>query len=253
LNEKVDEVLLITGSSGIAAAVARMWATEDSVFVFGLKEGECRSLAEELDAGYAVGDVRNDGAVRNAVAECLDRFGRIDALMNVAGISARSLGDGPLHSCTSEAWDLALDTNAKGTFLMCREVLGLWTKNGQSGTILNTGSVLAQHPQREHFATVGYAASKGAIEAMSVAAAAYYAPQGIRVNVIAPGLVQTPMTVRAQGNAEITKYMVHKQPLRKGMLTAEDIAKTACFLLHEDSSPITGQILTVDAGWTVSE
>ncbi len=118
--------------------------------------------------------------------------------MNVAGISARSLGDGPLHQCTTEAWDTVMDVNAKGTFLMCREVLSLWTRNGQTGVILNTGSVLARHPQRDHFATAGYAASKGAIEAMSLAAAAYYAPQGIRINVIAPGLVQTPMTARAQ-------------------------------------------------------
>jgi NAD(P)-dependent dehydrogenase (short-subunit alcohol dehydrogenase family) len=249
----VDEVLLITGSSGIAAAVARMWAAEDSVFVFGVNENECRSLADELDAGYAVGDVRDETAVQRGIAECLDRCGQIDALMNVAGISARSLGDGPLHQCTSEAWDAVMDVNAKGTFLMCREVLGLWTKNRQAGVILNTGSVLARHPQREHFATAGYAASKGAVEAMSVAAAAYYAPVGIRINVIAPGLVHTPMTARAQGNADINKYMVHKQPLRKGMLTAEDIAKTACFLLRKDSSPITGQILTVDAGWAVSE
>jgi len=173
--------------------------------------------------------------------------------MNVAGISARSLGDGPVHQCTAAAWDAVMDLNAKGTFLMCREVLGRWTKNRQAGVILNTGSVLARHPQREHFATAGYAASKGALEAMSVAAAAYYATEGIRINVIAPGLVQTPMTARAQGNTEIAKYMVHKQPLRKGMLTAEDIAKVACFLLRQDSSPITGQILTVDAGWTVSE
>jgi NAD(P)-dependent dehydrogenase (short-subunit alcohol dehydrogenase family) len=250
----VDEVLLITGSSGIAAAVARMWAAEDSVFVFGVNESECRSLADEMDdAGYAVVDVRDEAVVRRGVAECLDRFGRIDALMNVAGISARSLGDGPLHQCTSAAWDAVMDLNAKGTFLMCREVLGQWTKNRQAGVILNTGSVLARHPQREHFATAGYAASKGAIEAMSVAAAAYYAPEGIRINVIAPGLVHTAMTVRAQANAEIAKYMVHKQPLRKGMLTAEDIAKTACFLLRRDSSPITGQIVTVDAGWAVSE
>jgi NAD(P)-dependent dehydrogenase (short-subunit alcohol dehydrogenase family) len=249
----VDEVLLITGSSGIAAAVARMWAAEDPVFVFGVKEDECRSLADELDAGYAVGDVRDEAAVQRGVSECLDRFGRVDALMNVAGISARSLGDGPLHQCTSAAWDTVMDLNAKGTFLMCREVLGWWTKNRQAGVILNTGSVLVRHPQGEHFATVGYAASKGAIEAMSMAAAAYYAPQGIRINVIAPGLVQTPMTVRAQGNMEIAKYIVHKQPLRKGMLTAEDIAKTACFLLRQNSSPITGQVLTVDAGWMVSE
>jgi len=249
----VDEVLLITGSSGIAAAVARMWAAEDSVFVFGVNENECRSLADELDAGYAVGDVRDEAAVKHGVAECLDRFGQIDALMNVAGVSARSMGDGPLHECTSEAWEAVMDLNAKGTFLMCREVLGLWTKNRQAGVILNTGSVLARHPQREHFATVGYAASKGAIEAMSVAAAAYYAPEGIRINVIAPGLVHTPMTARAQANADINKYMIQKQPLRKGMLSAEDVAQAACFLLRRDSSPITGQILNVDAGWTVSE
>ena len=249
----MDEVLLITGSSGIAAAVARMWAADNSVFVLGVNESECRSLADELKAGYSVVDVRDEAAVKCGVAECLDRFGRIDALMNVAGMSARSLGDGPLHQCTAEAWDTVLDINAKGTFLMCREVLGLWTSNGQTGVILNTGSVLARHPQRQHFATAGYAASKGAIEAMSLAAAAYYAPEGIRINVIAPGLVHTPMTARAQGNAEITKYMVHKQPLRKGMLTAEDIAKSACFLLGKDSSPITGQVLTVDGGWAVSE
>jgi NAD(P)-dependent dehydrogenase (short-subunit alcohol dehydrogenase family) len=173
--------------------------------------------------------------------------------MNVAGISARSLGDDPLHQCTTEAWETVMDVNAKGTFLTCREVLRLWTKTGQAGVILNTGSVLARHPQRDHFATAGYAASKGAIEALSLATAAYYAPQGIRVNVIAPGLVQTPMTARAQGNTEITEYIAHKQPLRKGLLTAEDIAKTACFLLRRDSSPITGQVVAVDAGWTVSE
>jgi len=230
-----------------------MWAAEDSVFVFGVNENECRSLADELDAGYAVGDVRDEAAVKHGVAECLDRFGQIDALMNVAGVSARSMGDGPLHECTSEAWEAVIDLNAKGTFLMCREVLGLWTKNRQAGVILNTGSVLARHPQREHFATVGYAASKGAIEAMSVAAAAYYAPEGIRINVIAPGLVHTPMTARAQANADINKYMIQKQPLRKGMLSAEDVAQAACFLLRRDSSPITGQILNVDAGWTVSE
>jgi len=136
---------------------------------------------------------------------------------------------------------------------MCREVLGVWTKNSQPGVILNTGSVLARHPQRDHFATAGYAASKGAIEAMSLAAAAYYAPSGIRINVIAPGLVRTPMSARAQANPRITEYMIHKQPLTKGMLSAEDVAKTACFLLHGDSYPITGQIVTVDGGWAVSD
>jgi NAD(P)-dependent dehydrogenase (short-subunit alcohol dehydrogenase family) len=250
----VDEVLLITGSAGIAAAVARMWAAENPVFIFGVNEEQCSSLAGELkSAAFAVGDVREEATVQRALSECLDKFGRIDALMNVAGISARSLGDGPLHQCTSKAWDAVMDVNAKGTFLMCREVLSLWMQQKQAGVILNTGSVLARHPQREHFATVGYAASKGAVEAMSLAAAAYYAPHGIRINVIAPGLVRTPMSARALEDEAIMEYMTHKQPLRKGTLTAEDVAKSACFLLGRDSSPITGQVVTVDGGWAVSE
>jgi NAD(P)-dependent dehydrogenase (short-subunit alcohol dehydrogenase family) len=250
----VDEVLLITGSAGIAAAVARMWAAENPVFVFGVNEEQCSALAGELkSAAFAVGDVREEAAVQRALSECLDKFGRIDALMNLAGISARSFGDGPLHQCTSKAWDTVMDVNAKGTFLMCREVLSLWMQQKQAGVILNTGSVLAQHPQPEHFATVGYAASKGAIEAMSLAAAAYYAPHEIRINVIAPGLVRTPMSARALEDEAIMEYMTHKQPLRKGVLTAEDVAKSACFLLRRDSSPITGQVVTVDGGWAVSE
>jgi NAD(P)-dependent dehydrogenase (short-subunit alcohol dehydrogenase family) len=118
--------------------------------------------------------------------------------------------------------------------------------------LLNCGSVLARHPQREHFATAGYAASKGAVEAMSLSAAAYYAPAGIRINVIAPGLVLTPMSARAQQDAAVIEYMARKQPLAGGMLAPEDIAKTACFLLGKDSSKITGQVISVDGGWTVT-
>src|SRR6267143_299743 len=231
-----------------------MWAAENPVFIVGINKDECHSLAKELgEAGFAAADVRDQSAVRNAVAACLDRFGRIDALFNVAGISARSAGDGPLHECKAAAWDLVMDVNAKGTFLMCREVLGFWTRNAQAGVILNCGSVLARRPQRDHFATVGYAASKGAIEAMSRSGAAYYAHAGIRINVIAPGLVRTAMSARAQADPRITEYMIHKQPLSKGMLSADDVAKTACFLLRRDSSPVTGQVVTVDGGWTVSE
>jgi len=253
-NSTVKPVLLVTGSSGIAAATARMWAAADNpVFVVGINRDECCTLASELaDADFAVADVRDEAAVRDAVAACVKRFGSLHALFNVAGISARSVGDAPLHACTTEAWDTAMDVNAKGTFLMCREVLAHWTKNTQGGVILNMGSVTARHPQRDYFATAAYAASKGAIETMSVSAAAYYAPCGIRVNVIAPGLVRTPMSVRAQANQEIMQYMTEKQPLTKGILSAEDVAKTACFLLGNNSSPITGQIVAVDGGWAVS-
>ena len=249
----MSEVLLVTGSSGIAAATVRLWGARDPVFIVGIKPEECRALAAELpDAGFHAADVRDEAAVQKSVAACVERFGKIDALFNVAGISARSLGDGPLDQCATEAWDTAMNVNAKGTFLVCREVLRLWTRNSQAGAILNTGSVVTQHPQREHFATVGYAASKGAIEAMTLSAAAYYAPAGIRINVIAPGLVRTPMSARAQGDPRLLEYMAGKQPLTRGLLSPDDIAKTACFLLRKDSSPITGQVVTVDGGWAVS-
>jgi NAD(P)-dependent dehydrogenase (short-subunit alcohol dehydrogenase family) len=249
----VKEVLLVTGSSGIATATARLWGVLDSVFIIGVKEEECRALAAELpEADFYVADVRDEDAVRKGVATCIARFGKIDALFNVAGISVRSLGDGPLHECATEAWDAVMNVNAKGTFLMCREVLRAWARDSKSGAILNCGSVLAQHPQREFFATAGYAASKGAIEAMTLSAAAYYAPAGIRINVIAPGLVLTPMSARAQSDARVMEYVAHKQPLTRGLLAPDDIAKAACFLLRKDSSPITGQVITVDGGWTVS-
>ena len=249
----MSEVLLVTGSSGIAAATARLWGAQDSVFIVGIKEDECRSLAAELpDAGFCTADVRDELGVRKSVAACIEQFGKIDALFNVAGISARSLGDGPLHECTTEAWNEVMDVNTKGTFLMCREVLRVWIRNSQKGAILNCGSVLAQHPEREHFSTAGYAASKGAIEAMTLSAAAYYAPAGIRVNVIAPGLVLTAMSARAQSDAKLLEYVAHKQPLTRTLLAPEDIARAACFLLRKDSSSITGQVITVDGGWTVS-
>ena len=250
----MSEVLLVTGSSGIAAATARLWGAQDSVFIVGVNAEECRTLAAELpEADFSAADVRDEETVRKSVVACVERFGKIDALFNVAGISARSLGDGALHECATEAWDAVMNVNAKGTFLMCREVLRTWILHSHRGVILNCGSVLTQHPQPEHFATAGYAASKGAIEAMTLSAAAYYAPAGIRINVIAPGLVRTPMSARAQVDARVMEYVARKQPLTRGLLAPEDIAKTACFLLRKESSPITGQVITVDGGWTVSE
>jgi NAD(P)-dependent dehydrogenase (short-subunit alcohol dehydrogenase family) len=130
--------------------------------------------------------------------------------------------------------------------------LRYWLETGRHGTILNMASVLAFSPQAQHFATHAYAASKGAIVSMSRAMAAYYAPHKIRVNVIAPGLVETRMSARAQSNEEVLSFISRKQPLSEGMLYPVDVAMTALFLLGEQSRHMTGQVVGIDGGWAVS-
>ena len=250
----MSRILLITGSSGIAAAAAKLSAGRgDTVFLIGKKEQECQSLSSELNgSAFFVADVGDEGAIQNATRSCLSRFGRIDAVFNVAGISGRSLGDGPLHECSSAAWHTLMSVHAAGTFYVCREVIQHWLARRQAGVILNTGSVLARYPERKFFATHAYAASKGAIEAMTLAAAGYYAAHRIRLNVLAPSVVRTPMSARAQQNPAILEFMKEKQPLKSDLIEPDEIARVACFLLSEDSFPMTGEIVRADAGWAVA-
>jgi NAD(P)-dependent dehydrogenase (short-subunit alcohol dehydrogenase family) len=246
--------LLITGSSGIAESAARLSSSRGArVFVIGNKKEECEALAASLpDAGYAVADVRDAPEVEAAVESAFALMGGVDGVFNVAGLSGRSAGDGPLHLCSGEAWTLMMDVHARGTFHVCRSVLARWMGRAESGAVVNVGSVLARSPQRDYFATNAYAASKGAIEAMTVSAAAYYAPYRIRLNVVAPGLVRTPMSARAQQNPEILTFIAKKQPLYEDLIAADDVARVALFLLSQEAAAITGEVVRADGGWAVS-
>lgn len=250
----MGRVLLITGSTGIAEATALKASDRgDSIFVISRNEAHCLDLCARLaDAGYYACDLADEHGVEDALTACFNRFGGVDAVFNVAGISGRSFGDGPLHECSTEGWTITLDSNLKSMFLVCRGVLKHWLAAGREGNILNMSSVLAFAPEAQYFATHAYAATKGAIISMSRAMAAYYAPHRIRVNVIAPALVRTPMSGRAQSDPQLLKYIAHKQPLSGGMLQADDVARAALFLLSEESRQMTGQVITVDGGWTVA-
>jgi NAD(P)-dependent dehydrogenase (short-subunit alcohol dehydrogenase family) len=258
-NRFAGKVCLVTGSTGIAEAAARALADEGgSVFVVSRTADNARELADSIaGAGWRAADLSQEQDADASVASCVDRFGRLDCVYNVAGISGRRFGDGPLHELTVDGWEQVMAANARSTMLVCRaavrQMLGQQPDvGGGRGAILTMSSVLATSPSPEHFATHAYAASKGAIEAFSRSIAAHYAGDGIRVNVIAPALVATPMSRRAQEDPKILAYLAGKQPLAGGPLDPDDLVGTALYLLSDDARMVTGQVIAVDGGWLLA-
>ena len=159
----------------------------------------------ELDEG-------EDGVARIFAFALEALGGRLDVLLHVAGISGRKFGDGPMHDCTREGWERVLRTNAEGAFLTNRAAVRQMLdqpidSSGLRGTVVNVGSVVDRSPSPAHFGTIAYAASKGAVRAMTLAAAARYAADRIRFNLLAPGLIDTPMAARATNDSRIRNYL----------------------------------------------
>lgn len=251
-------ICLVTGTTGIAAAAALALAEEGgTVFATSRTPEHVDALAaRHRSISGVAADLTREDDVESVVRECVARFGRIDCVYNVAGISARRFGDGALHEMTLDGWNTVMAANATSEFLVCRAAIREMLSRepdgtGRRGTILNMSSVLARHPAPEHFASHGYAASKGAIEAFTRAIAAYYAREGIRVNAIAAGLVATPMSERAQSDEGIMAYVAERQPLARGAMSPGDLVGTALYLLSDESSLVTGQVIDVDGGWSV--
>lgn len=260
----VGRTVLITGSTGIAAASARRIAAEGgTVFVATRTAAHGEALVAELrtigaQADLTAVDLLEPEAAGRAVDACVAVFGRLDAVFNVAGGSGRKAGDGPVDQATAAGWDATLDLNARSLFLVCgaavRVMLGQERdRDGGRGSILNMSSILSRHPSPAYFGTHAYAAAKGAINALTVTMAARYAADGIRVNAVLPSLTRTPMAGRAAADPATVAYATWKQPLAQGLLEADDIAPAAAFLLSGDAARITGQLLEIDGGFGVTE
>ena len=259
-----EKAVLVTGSTGMAASAARAIAEEGgAVFVASRTADHARGLADAITAtgaraAWLAADLSREGAAEAVVEACVGAYGRLDAVYDVVGISGRRFGDGPLHEATLAGWEAVMAANLTSLFLVARAALARMLvqdpdPDGQRGTILAMSSALARSPSATHFATHAYAASKGAIESLTRAAAAYYAGAGIRVNAIAPALVATPMSARAQSDAEILAYLRDKQPLARGPIDADAVTAVALHLLSREARMITGQVIEVDGGWSVSE
>ena len=263
MNRLHDRVCLVTGSTGIGAAAARRLAAEGaSVFVVSRTRTHVLDLVAELEraGGIAAGtdaELADERAVADAIGTCVDRFGRIDGCFSVAGGSGRRFGDGPIHTVTRDAWDRTLELNLTTQAVVCRAVVARMrdqqpNESGTRGSILILGSVTTTDPAPEHFATHAYAAAKGALTALMTTMAATYLPDRIRVNLVAPGLTDTPMAMRAKGDPEIQAYAARKQPLAGELMDPDEVAHAAVYFLSDESRAVTGQMLKVDGGWSIA-
>ena len=243
--------VVVTGSTGIAAATASQLSAEgDAVFIVSLDPVSCNQLADSLGHGFGwfAANLEEEQEVVDAFTAAEETLGKIDAVVAVVGGSARSQGDGWLHEMTLDAWDAALSLNLTSMFLTAREGIRRMRSNG--GSLVMTSSVLVTSPQPDNFTTHGYVAAKAAITGWTKSLASAYAPDGIRVNTVAPGLVRTSMTRRAEQEAAITAFARRKQPLTRDLLSAEIIADAMCWFVHSEG--VTGQVLSVDGGWEVT-
>ena len=200
------------------------------------------------------GDATKEDTADLTIDAALKYYGGLDGLYHVAGGSGRKWGDGPLHEMTLEGWNQTMLLNLTSVMLSNRAALQYFRKQKQSGSILNMGSVLGYSPAPKYFTTHAYATAKSAIIGYSKSIASYYAKDNIRINVIATALNETPMAERAANDDEIMHYIHSKQPLDGGRIgDPKDLDLAACYFLSDQSRFTTGQVLSIDGGWTISE
>lgn len=250
MNRLKDKVAIVTGgTSGIGLATAQLFIEEGArVITFDINAAPA-NLAPSNGLSLRL-DVRSASQVEIATQQVMLDYGQIDILVNVAGGSGRKWGDGPADSCTLEGWDMTIALNLDSVFYCCKYALQAML-NQEHGVIVNVASVLGMVGGDEDFGTHAYAASKGAVISLTRSIASYYAPRGIRANVICPGLIATPMSQRAQEDENIRSRLSQLQPLTSAFGTPKDVANAALYLASDDSSFVTGSVLTVDGGWTV--
>ena len=235
--------LITGGSRGIGRVTAMRLLTEGWAVAFTYSQSIDAALEFERDAGKAAQiaayecDVRDTASNRKLVEMVVQRFGSIDALVNNAGIRDDAL----LYNMADEQFDAVIETNLKGSWSMTKAVLPVMMEQ-RHGAIVNVVSLSGLHGV---VGQTNYSASKGGVIAMSRSLARETARSGIRVNCVAPGLVDTEMV--AGLDADVKKAMIREIPIRR-MITPDEVAAAICFLIGDDASGITGQVVVVDGG-----
>jgi len=247
----IDQVIIVTGGAkGIGQGIAKVFSQEGAKVVIADWDEENGPItAEELrknggEAIYIKCDVSNENQVKAMVEKTIQTFGRIDVLVNNAGVGIYK----SILEATSQDWDLCLNVNLKGVFLCSKYVIPYMQKQGK-GNIINISSV---HSFQTVNGVAPYAASKGGITALTRNMAIDYGPT-IRVNAIAPGWVLTPLIQSifdSYPDPEAQRKAVEQRQVMKRIGRPEDIGYAAAFLASDEASFITGTQLFVDGGLT---
>jgi NAD(P)-dependent dehydrogenase (short-subunit alcohol dehydrogenase family) len=246
MNERTARVAIVTGgANGIGWACAQRFARDGySVVIADLNAQRSRERAHELGAAHlgVAADVAVEADVRALIDACVERYGRLDVLVNNAGNSDQPH---PTVEQNVDAFDRLLGIHLRGTFVACREAGRVMLAQG-SGAIVNLGSIagLAGIPARN-----AYGAAKAGIAAMTRSLACEWARDGIRVNAVAPGYVATELVETLKRNGQMDVRSIEKRTPMGRLARPEEIANAIGFLASDAASYITGTVLSVDGGW----
>ncbi len=254
---KGKNIVIVGGTTGLGLSAALAFIGHGAkVVAVGRNEGSAQeALALFEDNGRVLtADATEESTAIDAISLCINTFGGFHGLYHVAGGSGRRFGDGPLHELTLEGWQKTMQLNLTSLMLSNKAAVKQFIHQQSGGTILNMASVLGYSPSPVFFTTHAYAAAKAAIIGFSKSIAAYYAKDNIRINVVAPALVETPMARRAAGDETILAFIKTKQPLDGGRIgQPNDLDGIASYFMSNQSKFTTGQLIAVDGGWGVSE
>lgn len=243
-----DKVCIITGAGkGIGREIARLFDTEGGqLALITRNNSDLLSLREELRADnnrtflYA-GDVSDEATVKRFVAETINKFGKIDILINNAGVRFRKT----FIDITTEEWNVVINTNLTSCFFFCREV-GRSMVNQKYGRVINISSIVGTLGLPE---LAAYGASKGGLLTLTKCLALEWAQYNVNVNAIAPGFCETSYAENFKKKTELYEFTLERIPQRKWG-TSLDVANACLFLASDAARYITGEVLSVDGGWS---